>query len=234
VIKADAFLDPAKQTGTDFFTGVPCPFLTPIINRAISDPGLGYVAAASEGEAVAIASGAWLAGRGTAVMMQNSGLGNAVNPLTSLNFPFRIPSLLIVTWRGGPGLNDEPQHELMGDVTPDLLDVIRVAHAPFPNEEAKIDGALAEARAHMDETGLPFAFIMQKGDVADAALDAAGVAARPAGRRLDLCAGGTRPSRMATLERLLACLPETAALIATTGKSGRELFTLADRPQHLY
>ncbi len=92
-----------RGSGIDFYTGVPCSFLTPLINRVASDPALRYVGAASEGEAVAIAAGAWLAGRQTAVMCQNSGLGNAVNPLTSLNTPFRIPTLLIVTWRGSPG-----------------------------------------------------------------------------------------------------------------------------------
>jgi phosphonopyruvate decarboxylase len=110
MIEADSFLKPAVEAGFDFYTGVPCSFLTPIINRVISDAGLDYVGAASEGEAVAIAAGAWLAGRGTVVMCQNSGLGNAVNPLTSLNYPFQIPTLLIVTWRGGPGIDDEPAH----------------------------------------------------------------------------------------------------------------------------
>ncbi|HEV8015169.1 MAG TPA: thiamine pyrophosphate-binding protein, partial [Stellaceae bacterium] len=100
MITADQFLDRAKERGFDFFTGVPCSFLTPLINRVIGSRQLDYVGAASEGEAVAIAAGAWLAGRKTVVMCQNSGLGNAVNPLTSLNFPFRIPTLLIVTWRG--------------------------------------------------------------------------------------------------------------------------------------
>ena len=85
MIEADSFLKPAVEAGFDFYTGVPCSFLTPIINRVISDTGLDYVGAASEGEAVAIAAGAWLAGRGTVVMCQNSGLGNAINPLTSLN-----------------------------------------------------------------------------------------------------------------------------------------------------
>ena len=104
MIKADDFLTPAREGGYDFFTGVPCSFLTEIINRVISDRELDYVGAASEGEAVAIASGAWLAGRKTVVMCQNSGLGNAVNPLTSLNYPFRIPTMMIVTWRGQPGI----------------------------------------------------------------------------------------------------------------------------------
>src|SRR6201999_4167127 len=103
--------------GYDFYTGVPCSFLTPLINRVASDRTLHYVAAASEGEAVAIAAGAWLAGRRTVVMCQNSGLGNAVNPLTSLNTPFRIPTLFVTTWRGQPGLKDEPQHVLMGQIT---------------------------------------------------------------------------------------------------------------------
>ena len=132
VISADEFLGPVRRAGFDFFTGVPCSFLTPVINRVLGADGLTYIAAASEGEAVAIASGAWLAGRGTVVMIQNSGLGNAVNPLSSLNFPFRIPTLLVVTWRGAPGLDDEPQHELMGAVMPDLLDLMRIPHRRFP------------------------------------------------------------------------------------------------------
>ena len=68
MIAADAFLDPARDLGYGFYAGVPCSFLTPIINRVIGDPRLEYVGATSEGEAVAIASGAWLAGRKTVVM----------------------------------------------------------------------------------------------------------------------------------------------------------------------
>src|SRR4029453_3112162 len=102
MIDASDFFAEAGRAGFDFYTGVPCSFLTPLINGALSPPGLPYVAGASEGEAVAVAAGAWLAGRRTVVMCQNSGLGTAVNPLTSLNAPFRIPTLLITTWRGGP------------------------------------------------------------------------------------------------------------------------------------
>ena len=109
MISAGSFLEEARLRGQDFYSGVPCSFLTPIINHVISDRSTDYVGAASEGEAVAIAAGAWLAGRGTVVMCQNSGLGNAINPLTSLNWPFRIPTLLLVTWRGQPGHGDEPQ-----------------------------------------------------------------------------------------------------------------------------
>src|SRR6201995_3045240 len=129
---ARQFIEDATRQGFDFYTGVPCSYLTPLINGVISDKSLSYVGAASEGEAVAIAAGAWLAGRKTVVFCQNSGLGNTVNPLTSLNFPFRIPTLLLVTWRGEPGIKDEPQHVLMGQITQALLDVIRVPWREFP------------------------------------------------------------------------------------------------------
>ena len=89
MIEASAFIDAASAHGLSFWSGVPCSYLTPLINRVASTAGAGldYVGAASEGEAVAVASGAWLGGRGGVVICQNSGLGNAVNPLTSLNHP---------------------------------------------------------------------------------------------------------------------------------------------------
>lgn len=234
MISADAFLEPARERGFDFYTGVPCSFLTPIINRVISDRSLDYVGAASEGEAVAIAAGAWLTGRKTVVMCQNSGLGNAVNPLTSLNWPFRIPTLMIVTWRGQPGLKDEPQHELMGEVMESLLGVIRVPHGRFPDSEDAISDALDNSERSMAVEDLPFAFIMAKGAVRDDGLEQPEPAARPRGALRDESTGGVRPSRAEVLERFLARVPDDAAVIATTGKTGRELFTLQDRPQQLY
>ena len=234
MIAADAFLQAARTRGFDFYTGVPCSFLTPVINRVISDRATDYVGAASEGEAMAIAAGAWLAGHDTVVMCQNSGLGNIVNPATSLNWPFRIPTLLVITWRGQPGIKDEPQHELMGQVMHRLLDDIAVAHIAFPSTEDEAPAVLEEARRTMQETELPVALIMEKGGVAEEGLEQPEVPARPRGELRELCVHGTVPSRMAALERLLGVLPDRAAIIATTGKCGRELFTLADRPQHLY
>lgn len=224
----------ASRARIGFYSGVPCSFLTPLINRTASDRSLAYVGAASEGEAVAIAAGAWLGGRETAVMCQNSGLGNAVNPLTSLNAPFRIPTLLVVTWRGEPGLKDEPQHELMGRITQRLLDTMEVPHAPFPAGTNDLGAALDAARSEMDRTGLPYAFVMAKGTLADEALDEAPRMPNPPGARIDLIVDGARPARVEVLERVLADIPGDAAVIATTGKTGRELFTLADREQHLY
>lgn len=234
MIKADTLLSAAKARGFDFFTGVPCSFLTPIINRVISDRETSYVGAASEGEAVAIASGAWLAGKETVVMCQNSGLGNTINPLTSLNHPFRIPTLMFVTWRGQPGLGDEPQHELMGEITDVLIRDIGVGCSHLPDEEGDVGPALDAAQAAMMENDLPYAFIVAKGTVADADLDQADLVAPPMGDYLDLRKGGIRATRYQTLERVVEIAPESAAMIATTGKCGRELFTIADRDQHLY
>ncbi|MEE8515115.1 MAG: phosphonopyruvate decarboxylase [Alphaproteobacteria bacterium] len=234
MIGADDFLAPARAKGFDFFTGVPCSFLTSLINRVITDEGLDYLGAASEGEAIAIASGAWLAGRRTVAMCQNSGLGNMVNPLTSLNFPFRIPTLLIVTWRGEPGIKDEPQHELMGEITADLLATLRIPHGAFPTEAADINDALADAEASLEQSSLPYAFIMAGGSVAEEDLKEPACAVPGPGTRQDFTNGGVRPKRIEVLENFLEHVPEGAAVVASTGKCGRELFTLADRAQHLY
>jgi len=234
MITAAEFIAEATAQGFDFYTGVPCSFLTPLINGVLSDRALTYVGATSEGEAVAIASGAWLAGRRTVVMCQNSGLGNAVNPLTSLNAPFQIPTLFITTWRGEPGLKDEPQHEVMGRITQDLLSLIKVENAPFPDAPEKIAPAFAHAVAAIEQSQLPFGWVMRKGDVADSALDASPPPPRPAGRRDAFDEAGDLPTRAEALERFLALVDPEAGVIATTGKCGRELFTLDDREQHLY
>jgi phosphonopyruvate decarboxylase len=234
MICAAEFLAAAARHGFDFYTGVPCSFLTPLINGVLGRPALAYVSAASEGEAVAIAAGAWLAGRNTVVMCQNSGLGNAVNPLTSLNAPFRIPTLLVTTWRGQPGIGDEPQHEVMGQITHKLLSLIDIEYGTFPKIAEELPAALRHASARMAERELPFAFVMEQGSVRDDGLD---VPARPHADRgvgVDLTTPGELPSRAAVLERFLTLVDPAAAVIATTGKCGRELFTLADRPQHFY
>ncbi|HEX9461283.1 MAG TPA: thiamine pyrophosphate-binding protein, partial [Alphaproteobacteria bacterium] len=234
MITAADFLAEAARHGFDFYTGVPCSFLTPLINGVLSSKALDYVGAASEGEAVAIAAGAWLAGRKTVVMCQNSGLGNAVNPLTSLNTPFRIPTLLITTWRGQPGIGDEPQHKLMGQITQKLLSVIEVEHEPFPTTAEALPAALRRAVARMAQSELPFAFVMEQGSVRHDGLEAAPCKRAEPGRREDFSMPGEQPTRAAVLERFLSLVDPAAAVVATTGKCGRELFTLADRPQHLY
>ncbi|HEX5270664.1 MAG TPA: phosphonopyruvate decarboxylase, partial [Gemmataceae bacterium] len=174
--------------------------------------------------------------RRSVVMFQNSGLGNAVNPLTSLNAPFRIPALLIVTWRGEPGGDaDEPQHELMGQITPRALDLLGVRRGFFPTSEAEVGPALDRAVAHMDETRLPFALVMRKDSVAPHALRS-----RPAAPRLAAPAPPAAdwpadpPGRDDVLRRVRAALGPGDAVIATTGYTGRALYALEDRPSQFY
>ena len=233
MIEATSFVGPLKKAGYSFFSGVPCSYLKPFINHVINDHSLNYVTAASEGEAVGIALGAYLAGRKTVTMCQNSGLGNMVNPLTSLNYPFRVPSLLIVTWRGQPGQPDEPQHEQMGEITHRLLDTMDIPWRPFPQEADEIAPTLAEAEEVMQQSSRPFALVMAKGSVAPEDLSEQ---AQPkvVDTQSTHCGSGDRPTRSEALESILEQLNGDEAVIATTGKTGRELFTIADRPNHLY
>jgi phosphonopyruvate decarboxylase len=236
MIPASAFIEHLRGLGYSQYTGVPCSYLKPFINYVIDEPNLNYVGATSEGEAVGISIGAHLGGRKTVTMCQNSGLGNMVNPLSSLNFPFRIPTLLIATWRGEPGRPDEPQHVLMGQITHRLLETLRIPWLPFPTEEAQISNVMAEAEASMEEQQLPFALVMSQDSVADHELRD-----QPPAQRVEsqVFARSQTPStgrmiRSDALRAILESLSGNEAIIATTGKTGRELFTLADRPNHLY
>ncbi|MCW8926669.1 MAG: phosphonopyruvate decarboxylase [Xanthomonadales bacterium] len=234
MIEARQFVEPAKALGFDFWAGVPCSFLTPFINYTIGDGGLTYISSANEGDAVAAATGAALGGHRSVAMMQNSGLGNAVSPLTSLNFVFRIPVLLIVTLRGEPGKPDEPQHELMGQVTAELLETMRIPWGWFPDHEEDVETALQTAVGHMDSTGRPYALIMKKGMVAPFALAGGDSFEKP---RCSVAGGtdGDRLSRHDVLQHLVAGTETSdTVLIASTGFNGRELYAIEDRPNHLY
>jgi phosphonopyruvate decarboxylase len=245
MIEAGEFVAAASQRGFHWYAGVPCSFLTPFINFVLQDPALRYVSMANEGDAVALIAGIALAGdvrlpyRRGITMMQNSGLGNAVSPLTSLTWTFRLPQLLIVTWRGQPGLDDEPQHALMGPITPQILAAMEIPWELFPSDAAQIAPALDRAIAHMDATGRPYALLMQKGSVAPYALkEEARCAARPprAEATSASCADRReRPSREEALAAVIAHVPQdSTAVLASTGYCGRELYALADRPNHLY
>ena len=237
MIEASQFVGHAKNLGFDFWAGVPCSFLTPFINYTIGDTGLTYISSANEGDAVAAATGAALGGHRSVAMMQNSGLGNAVSPLTSLNHVFRIPVLLIITLRGEPGKPDEPQHELMGQITVDLLETMRIPWAWFPDREEDIENTLRKAVSHMDSSGRPFAMIMKKGMVAPYTLSKSPGLEKPAVEFSadTTTAGAQTPSRYDVLNELVACTDvDQTVLIASTGFNGRELYAIDDRPNQLY
>lgn len=243
MIEARDFIEAARERGFGWYAGVPCSYLTPFINYVVQDPSLRYLSMANEGDAVALIAGVTL-GRGGApcgvAMMQNSGLGNAVSPLTSLTWTFRLPQLLIVTWRGQPGVADEPQHALMGPITPAMLTTMEIPWELFPAERSALGAALDRAQTHLSESGRPYALVMPKGCVAPFALEAEtrpAPRAAPAAAVLEPQRQGlrSRPSRRSALEAVVAHTPvESTVVLAATGFCGRELYALADRPNQLY
>ena len=236
MISAKSFCETAKMAGFSLYTGVPCSYVKPFINYVIDAPDLSYVGAANEGDAVAIAAGAQLGGRRAIVMMQNSGLGNAVSPLTSLNAIFKIPSLLIVTLRGEPGgPHDEPQHELMGKITTQMLETMGVAWEFFPTEESQVAGAIERAIGHMTKTNLPFCFVMKKDSVAAHKLTSKAQARDFAKADVAGTTDWARPSRGEALRAVQANVDQSKdILVATTGFTGRELYACEDRANQLY
>jgi phosphonopyruvate decarboxylase len=243
MIEAHQFVDAARARGFDWYAGVPCSYLTPFINYVLQDEKLHYYSAANEGDAVSLIAGVTLAGRRGVTMMQNSGLGNAVSPLTSLTWTFRLPQLLIVTWRGQPGVSDEPQHALMGPVTPAMLDTMEIPWETFPTEVDAIGPALDRATAHMDATGRPYALVMQKGSVAPYALKGTPERTRAAHVSVDTqfaktsetSAAAALPTRREALQRVIAHTPaDSTVVLASTGFCGRELYALDDRANQLY
>ncbi|MDR2048663.1 MAG: phosphonopyruvate decarboxylase, partial [Treponema sp.] len=201
--------------------GVPCSFLSGLINYAIND--CEYVMAANEGDAVAVCAGAWLGGKKPVALMQNSGLGNAVSPLTSLNAVFHIPALGFVSLRGEPGIADEPQHELMGLITGSMLETMKIDYAVLSGCEGE---ALAQLKA-ADEcvtAGKPFFFIVKKGTFSKVELDEN----RKPAARPELC------SRVDMLKAVKEGAGTESLYLATTGFTGRELYELGDDHNNLY
>ena len=235
MIEAASFLEAARELGFRLYSGVPCSYLTPFINHVIESVDLHYVAAANEGDAVAIAAGAELGGLRSVVMFQNSGLGNAVSPLSSLTHTFRIPTLLIVTHRGEPGgAADEPQHELMGEITHEMLEVLGIPWERFPGSEDEVAGALERAVQSMEVHSLPFALVMSKG-----AVEPSKLRSRPGGRPVGPGIEPDVTSRpTATRTEMLAAVRSAGrpddVLIATTGYTGRELWAAGDAPNQFY
>ncbi len=196
------------------WAGVPC-------SRLASS---GFLMAANEGDAVAMAAGAWLGGGQGGVLMQSSGLGNAVNPLTSLVVPFAIPVLLVISVR-----TDEPQHELMGALTRPFLEQMGIACS---GEAAPV---LASRRSFALLQGLE-ALAGSPGLQGGPALSGSPGLEGPAGTPEALSGSPSRStpvepvaSRRAMLAAVQSCTSSSDRLIATTGYTGRELFALEDR-----
>lgn len=238
MIEAKEFIEAARELGFVRYTGVPCSFLTPFINYVINDNALEYIASTNEGDALATTSGSVIGGQRSIVMMQNSGLGNAVSPITSLSYIFRIPFLIIVTHRGEPGVKDEPQHELMGQITEELFNTMQIPSETFPSETKEIIPALQRAEKFMSKEHRPYAFIMKKGSIAPQKLDKKmikDIAKSETEIRSLFDEKLTHLDRNTVLRHIINHTSvDDSILIATTGFTGRELFSINDRVNHIY
>jgi len=146
--------------GFDFFTGVPCSLVASLITAL--EPH-GYVAETREDAALGLAAGAALAGRRPLVLMQNSGFGVSLNAIGSLQDIYALPCLLVVTWRGFEG-KDAPEHLVMGEAMPKILDAMRIPWRTIDAHAAAAD--VAWARARLDEKAGPVALVVKPGVLA--------------------------------------------------------------------
>src|SRR5437870_4101226 len=166
MLNCEKFYNMLVQRGVDFFTGVPDSLLKDF-NAYIMDLAndRNHIIAANEGASIALAAGYHLAtGKIGLVYMQNSGLGNAVNPLTSLvdREVYSIPVLLVIGWRGEPGRKDEPQHVKKGRITLKLLDTMEIPYEVLPATMELAKNSIDRALKIMKDNSTPYAFVVRK------------------------------------------------------------------------
>lgn len=220
MITAQQFVNGLKARGIREFTGVPCSFFQAAITCVLSDPELRYTMVPNEGAALALAAGTYLAGQRTAVMIQSSGVGNLINPLTSLSMIYRLPALLLISGRAY-GIADEPQHAVMGKAMGPMLDVIGIRHMDLPMDIASLEAALEDAMRWLEREKLPVAFFIRKGTFASE-VDRE---ARPVKYPL---------KRIEAIRIVAETLEGSEFVIATTGKPSRELCSVLDRHENFY
>lgn len=209
------FIETLRQNGLDFFTGVPDSLLKNVCAYiADHQDDKHNIIAANEGAAVGIAAGHYLATeRIPVVYMQNSGQGNSINPLASLTDKdvYNIPLLLLIGWRGKPGVHDEPQHVKQGKITLSLLQTMGIRHAVMVQEEQELKAQIEEAIRFMRQSKEPFAFVVEKDTFA------AYTKQKDAHSDFPL-------SREEAVQTVAAALNEKDCIVSTTGMISRELF----------
>ncbi len=222
-MKADVLGQLLGQEQLTFLTGVPCSYLKHFLAYLHSQPtALQHVMATSEGEAVGIAAGYHLATNNIPVIyLQNSGFGNTVNPLTSLmdREVYSIPALLFLSWRGEPGIKDEPQHKKMGRIMLDLLQDLEIPYEFASSAIQDTAVTLRKLKALATQEQKPVALIFRSTHIEkpDCFCD-------PTPTNASLM------TREQILEMLLPKIGE-CPLVTTTGKTSREVFELREKFQ---
>ena len=208
------FIEKLRENGVDFFAGVPdsllknmCAYITDHFDTAHN------IITANEGAAIGLAAGHYLAtGQPACVYMQNSGEGNIINPLASLTDQevYNIPVLLLIGWRGRPGVHDEPQHVKQGKITTGLLNVMGINYEVLAKDEDKAEKQIAKAiRALQNKDA--FALVIEKDTFDDYKLQNVEV-------------NNLTMSREEALQTVAAALGEKDCIVSTTGMISRELF----------
>lgn len=217
MIDTKTFMESLMQKGYENVISVPCSFLKYPINYAVNQ-GI-YLPVCNEGEAVAIGAGMQLAGRKSVVFMQNSGLGNAVSPLSSLNYIFDIPCLMFIGYRGSD--TDEPQHELMGQITEELLQSLRIRYEVLSEDTQQAIAQMEQADAYMEKEGRSFCLLVKRDRFSAVALESK-------------AEESAQLIRSELLEVLAKTRDENTLIVTTTGFTSRELYQLADDDKNFY
>ena len=214
MIRPEYFIEKLRENGIDCFAGVPDSLLKNICAYITDHCDAQHnIIAANEGAAVGIAAGHYLAtGKPACVYMQNSGEGNIINPLASLTDPevYNIPVLLLIGWRGRPGVHDEPQHMKQGKVTTGLLNVMGVNYEVLSKEEDKAEKQIAKAIKALQNKEV-FALVIEKDTFEDYKLQNVEV-------------NDLKMSREEAIKTVAAALGEKDCIVSTTGMISRELF----------
>ena len=219
MIKPSEFISFLENKGIRSYSGVPCSYFKEVI-RCLEDGGKNYYMAPNEGSALAFASGACLGGEGAAVMIQNSGLGNLINPLTSLCMIYKIPVLLFISGRAY-GIPDEPQHEIMGAKMNALLSSLEVPHGDLP-QDANWEKSLEQGIETMREKKSPVVFFVRQ-----KTFDKFQKLQTPAANPFSM-------KRADAIKIFSEYIKPDDLVFATTGMISRELFAFADRPGNFY
>lgn len=232
MIDASVLVRAAQALGVRTWAGVPCSFLGPLISALEQAPGARWINAVNEADAVAVACGSELAGAPAALVMQNSGLGNAVDPLTSLAHPFRIPLLLIVSVRGQPGgPADAEHHNLMGSITGGLLELMQIPAEVLPATEADAVAAVERAGAHL-AAGRSAALLVHKGAFLARPAPTAALPSPAPVATVERGPSEPRHKRAEVLRALVAGARPDDLFITTTGFTSREFLGLSAPQAH--
>lgn len=220
-----------KKLGFNFFSGVPCSYLSSLINYAINE--VTFIMSANEGDAVATCAGAHLAGQKSVLLIQNSGLTNAASPLTSLNYCFKIPLLGFVSLRGEAINKDEPQHELMGASTEKMLELINIKWEYLSENINEMKDQLVRASNYIENNEI-FFFIVKKGILEKIELKKQKRTIRSNFLKTKKLKEDRLPLRREVLQTISSCKKDDCILLTTTGKSGREMYEISDSCHNLY